>query len=124
LGSRNLATVEEVYRSMQEDGLRTGGEYLAEHSTEDAQIRLYTTGKRVLRGREEIRAFFAQAEQAGTRIALRPITFEEDGDVVTVVGTARLQRPEGGFAETHVRWSWRFRDGLIEATDWAPRAGG
>ena len=40
-----------------------------------------------------------------------------------MIGSARVQRSEGGFAETQVRWTWRFRDGLISEADWEPRAG-
>ena len=123
MDSPNLATVKEVYRSMQEDGLRQGGEYLADHVSEDARVRLYTTGQRVLHGREEVRGFFADAEGAGTRVILRPREFLDDGDDVIVIGSARVQRSEGGFAETQVRWTWRFRNGLISEADWAPRAG-
>jgi ketosteroid isomerase-like protein len=121
--SPNLATVKELYRSMQEDGLRQGGEYLADHVSDDARVRLYTTGQRVLHGREEVRGFFADAEGAGTRVVLRPREFLDEGDDVIVIGSARVQRSEGGFAETQVRWTWRFREGLISEADWEPRAG-
>jgi ketosteroid isomerase-like protein len=121
--SLNLATVKEVYRAMQEDGLRSGGEYLAEHVCDDAAIRLYTTNGRVLHGREEVRSFFADAEGAGTSVVLRPREFLDDGDRVTVIGSARVQRSGGGFAETQARWTWRFRDGLISEANWEPRAG-
>jgi ketosteroid isomerase-like protein len=123
MDSLNLATVKEVYRAMQEDGLRSGGEYLAAHVSDDASIRLYTTNGRVLHGREEVRSFFAEAEGAGTSVVLRPRQFLDDGDNVTVIGSARVQRSEGGFAETQVRWTWRFRDGLISEANWEPRAG-
>lgn len=123
LDSPNVATIKELYRSMQEDGLRTGGEYLASHSCADARIRLYTTNGRVLHGRGEVRSFFADAERAGTSVVLRPREFRDDGDLVTVVGSARVQRSEGGFAEAQVRWHWRFRSGLIEEADWEARAG-
>ena len=123
MDSPNLATVREVYRAMQEDGLRRGGEYLAEHVSEDARVRLYTTGQRVLHGREEVRGFFAEADSAGTRVILRPRDFLDDGDDVIVIGSARVQRSEGGFAETQVRWTWRFRNGLISEAEWEARAG-
>jgi ketosteroid isomerase-like protein len=123
LDSHNLETVKELYRAMQEDGLRSGGEYLAANVCEDVSIRLYTTKDRVLHGRDEVRSFFAEAESAGTSVVLRPREFVADGDAVTVIGSARVQRSEGGFAETQVRWTWRFRNGLIEAADWEPRAG-
>jgi ketosteroid isomerase-like protein len=123
LGSLNIETVKEVYRAMQEDGLRLGGEFLADHVCEDVSVRLYTTRDRVLRGRDEVRSFFADAEKAGTSVVLRPREFLDHGDHVTVVGSARVQRSEGGFAETQVRWTWQFRDGLISAANWEPRAG-
>jgi len=123
LDSHELATIKEVYRAMQEDGLRRGGEYLADHVREDAAIRLYTTGSRVLHGRGEVRAFFADAESAGTSVILRPREFEVAGEEVTVTGSVRVERGEGGFAETQVLWTWRFRGGLIEEACWEPRAG-
>jgi ketosteroid isomerase-like protein len=123
LDSPNVATIKEVYRAMQEDGMGSGGEYLAAHVCEDARIRLYTTRNRVLHGRNEVRSFYEEAARAGTSVVLRPREFLDGGDKVTVVGSARVQRPEGGFAETQVRWTWRFRDGLIEEADWEPRAG-
>jgi len=122
--SPNLALVKELYRAMQEDGLRQGGEYLADHVCEDATVRLYATNGRTLHGREEVRGFFAEAEGRGTSVVLRPREYHEDGDHVTVIGSARVQRSEGGFAETQVRWTWRFRNGLISEADWEPRAGG
>ncbi len=123
LDSHEVETVRELYRRMQEDGLRLGGEYLAAHSTEDAVIRLYTTNGRELHGRDEVRSFFADAEESGTSVILRAKTFEDCGNRVVVVGSARVQRSEGGFAETHVRWTWDFRDGLIAETSWEPRSG-
>ena len=83
LDSPNLETVKELYRAMQEDGLRLGGEYLADHVCEDVSVRLYTTRDRVLHGRDEVRSFFADAEGAGTSVVLRPREFLDDGDDVT-----------------------------------------
>jgi ketosteroid isomerase-like protein len=56
-------------------------------------------------------------------VILRPRNFLDDGDDVIVIGSARVQRSEGGFAETQVRWTWRFRNGLISEADWESRAG-
>ncbi len=123
LGSHEVDTVRELYRRMVEDGLRLGGEYLAAHMSEDAVIRLYTTNGRELKGREEVRTFYADAERSGASVILRAKTIEEEGDTVVVVGSARFQRSEGGFAETQVRWTWTFRDGLITETNWEPRSG-
>jgi hypothetical protein len=123
LDSPNVEVIKELYRAMQEEGLRLGGEYLAEHVSEDASIRLYSTNGRVLHGRAEVRRFYAEAELAGTSVTLSPREFRDEGDLVTVLGSARVHRGGGGFAETQLRWSWRFRNGLICEADWEPRAG-
>jgi ketosteroid isomerase-like protein len=123
LGSHEVDTVKELYRRMVEDGLRLGGEYLAAHMADDAVIRLYTTNGRELNGRDEVRTFYSDAERSGASVILRAKTIEEEGDTVVVVGSARFQRSEGGFAETQVRWTWTFRDGLITETNWEPRSG-
>ena len=65
---------------MQEDGLRLGGEYLAAHMADDGVIRLYTTNGRELNGRDEVRAFYADAERSGASVILRAKTIEEEGD--------------------------------------------
>ena len=54
-------------------------------------------------------------------ITVRPQTFEEHGDEIVVSGSVRLQRPAGGFAESQIRWIYRFREGLIEDAQWGPR---
>jgi hypothetical protein len=123
LGSREVDTVRELYRRMQEDGLRLGGEYLAAHMTDDGIIRLYTTNGRELNGRDEVRAFYADAERSGASVILRAKIIEDHGDRVVVIGSARFVRSEGGFAETQVRWTWEFREGLIAETSWEPRSG-
>jgi hypothetical protein len=40
-----------------------------------------------------------------------------------VRGSARIVRPDGSFAEAKLRWTYRFRDGLIDEINWQPRAG-
>jgi hypothetical protein len=32
-----------------------------------------------------------------------------------------VMRREGSFAESQVRWIYRFRDGLVEEARWRPR---
>jgi hypothetical protein len=44
-------------------------------------------------------------------------------DSVVVRGSIRLTRPDGSFAETKIRWNYRFRDGLVDSVTWEPRAG-
>ena len=118
-----MEIVKDVFRTVQEQGIRLGGARLADYVSEDARVHLYSTAGRVLEGPEEVREYFAEVERAGTQVILRPQVFEEDGDAVTVVGSVRIQRAQGGFAETQIRWTWRFRDDLIVSTTWEPSAG-
>jgi ketosteroid isomerase-like protein len=75
----------------------------------------------VLHGRDEVRSFFREAEEAGRLVSVRPRTFAEDGDEIVVSGSMRVGRPGGGFAESQIRWIYRFRDGRLEEAAWAPR---
>ena len=121
LDSRNVAVVKEAFRAWIEEGVEASVESLLRCSHPDCEFRPYAGHGRVLHGAEEVREFFADRPSGGATYAVRAQSFEEVGDEVVVRGSLRVGRPGGGFAETQVRWSYRFRDGLIEAATWAPR---
>ena len=52
---------------------------------------------------------------------LRATSFEEDGDRVLVNGSMRVGRPAGGFAESQISWTYRFRDGRLAEVASGPR---
>ena len=68
-------------------------------------------------------AFVRKATGEGVTIKARARAFDVEGDTVAVRGSARVRRPDGSFAETKLRWTYRFRDGLIDEINWQPRAG-
>jgi hypothetical protein len=124
LESANLRAIRVIFDALTEGGVATGAEELLRYSHPDCVYRLYMAGERVLHGREEARDYFSEAVASGASMSVRARTFEEHGDEVVVGGSVRLQRPSGGFAESQISWTFRFRDGLVEAANWGPRNSG
>jgi ketosteroid isomerase-like protein len=119
-----MTIVKEVWDTVAERGLVAAFDRLMLDSHEDVEMQPYSAGDdRVLRGAEEIRAFFRNAEASGVSIRLKPRQFDEEGDRVLVAGSIRVVRPDGSFAETMVRWTYAFRDDQLERLFWEPRAG-
>lgn len=120
-----MAMVKEVWQTVSERGLAPAFDRLLLDSHEDVEMQPYSAGDgRVLRGAEEIRAFFRDAEERGVSIRLKPRSFEEVDDRVLVAGSIRVVRPDGSFAETMVRWTYAFRNDRLERLFWEQRAGG
>jgi ketosteroid isomerase-like protein len=119
--SPNMRTVKEAFRAFTEEGVEAGVESLLGHAHEDTEFRPYSAAGHVLRGPGEVRAFFRARLEEGNQITLRPASFEEVGDEVVVHGSLRTVRPTGGFAESQISWTYRFRDGLLEEAHWGPR---
>jgi hypothetical protein len=119
-----MMIVKEVWDTVAEQGVIAGFDRLLRDSHEDVEVQPYSSGDdRVLRGPEEIRAFFRDVEASGVSIRPRPRRFEEADDRVLVAGSIRVVRPDGSFAETMVRWTYAFRGDRLERLFWEPRAG-
>lgn len=120
--SANLRAVKVVFDALTESGVAAGAEELLRYSHPDCVYRLYMAGERELHGRQEAREYFSEALASGASMSVRARKFEEQGDEVLVSGSVRLQRPSGGFAESQISWTFRFRDGLVDAATWGPRS--
>ena len=131
----DLAAVERIYELIDRDGVLAGVEHLIGFCHEDVEMRAYAAaqaggagdqvgGHDLLRGTDEVRAFFRTRVESGFAFRLRARGFEVDADSVLVRGTIRVARPDGSFAESSVRWKFHFRDGLVDEISWEPRAGG
>ncbi|HEV3375752.1 MAG TPA: nuclear transport factor 2 family protein [Thermoleophilaceae bacterium] len=121
--SPNLRVVMTAYEVLGENGLEASLEHLLSHAHEDFEFTPYVGAGRVLRGADEVRAFFRGQIEGGTALVARATSFEECGDDVVVNGSLRVVRSSGGFAETQIRWTYRFRDGrLLEARGGPRRA--
>jgi ketosteroid isomerase-like protein len=118
--SANLESIKTAFRVSADQGFVAGLEALLAIATEDCEFRPYTAD-RVLCGHDEIRAFYRAAADSGTDMKLKAARFREDGDRVVVDGTMRVVRPTGGFSESQICWTYRFRDGRLAEAGWGPR---
>jgi ketosteroid isomerase-like protein len=128
----NLAAIEKVWKLLEASGPLVATEELMSISHENVEFHSYLARgaarpgdakDEVIRGREEVVAFLRRTTDEGVSIRARAQSFEIEGDSVVVRGSARVGRPDGSFAETKLRWTYRFRDGLIDEISWQPRAG-
>ena len=128
----NLAAIQRVFELLEASGALAAADELMEISHENVQLHSYLARgaarpgdarDEVIRGREEVVAFLRRTTDEGVSIRARARSFEVEGDSVVVRGSARVGRPDGSFAETKLRWTYRFRDGLVDEISWQPRAG-
>jgi ketosteroid isomerase-like protein len=113
--------VKDVFEVLDESGLEAAIEHLLSHSHDDVEFAPYVGGGLVLRGPDEVRAFYRDQTESGTVLTARPSTIEECGDEVVVNGSLRVLRPTGGFAESQISWTYRFRDGRVQEARGGPR---
>ena len=119
--SPNVRVVKSVFEVLEESGLEAAIEHLLSHSHDDVEFAPYVGGGLVLRGPDEVRAFYRDQTESGTVLTARPSTIEECGDEVVVNGSLRVLRPTGGFAESQISWTYRFRDGRVQEARGGPR---
>jgi ketosteroid isomerase-like protein len=119
--SPNLRVVMDAFESLAEDGLEAAVEHLLDHAHADVEFCSYVGAGKVLRGPDQVRAFYREQREAGTSLVVRPSSFEECGDEVFVNGSLRVVQPTGGFAESQLSWTYRFRDGGLQEARWGPR---
>jgi ketosteroid isomerase-like protein len=119
--SPNLRVVMDGFDRLDEDGLEAAIEHLLDHAHADVEFCPYVGGGKVLRGHDQVRAFYRGQHEAGTSLVARPSSFEDRGDEVFVNGSLRVVQPTGGFAESQLSWTFRFRDGRLLEARWGPR---
>jgi len=119
--SRNLLIVKAAFEALELEGFEAALEHLLSRAHEDLEFHPYLADGRVLRGADEVRAFFREQLAAGTGLTVRTSSFEEDGEEVIVNGSLRVARATGGLSESQLSWTYRFRDGLLREARWGPR---
>jgi ketosteroid isomerase-like protein len=119
--SPNLQVVKETFEVLGEGGLEAAIEHLLKHSHDDVEFAPYMGAGVVLRGAAEVRAFYRGQIEAGTVMTPRSTSIEERGDEIVVNGSLRVVRATGGFAESQLSWTYRFRDGLLQEARGGPR---
>jgi ketosteroid isomerase-like protein len=106
--SRNVQIVRRLFRLRETGDIEETVSFFAEH----AENRPLTTDK-VLRGRDEIRAFLEDTAAAGT--VLEPSTFRfeaNDAGQVAVFGRLRVRGPEG-IKDMPAAWIYTLADGKV-----------
>jgi ketosteroid isomerase-like protein len=119
--SPNVRIVKGAFEALDEVGLEAAVEHLLSHAHADVEVSPYAAAGRVLRGPDEVRAFYRGQTEAGTVYLARTSSFEERGDDVVVNGSLRVLQVTGGFAESQISWTYRFRDGRIQDVRSGPR---
>src|ERR671918_3178773 len=119
--SPNVRVVKDTFDVLSEGGLEAAIEHLLSHSHDDVEFAPYVGAGVVLRGPDEVRAFYRGQIEAGTVLTARRSSIEECGDEVFVNGSLRVLRSTGGFAESQISWTYRFRDGRLQEARGGPR---
>jgi ketosteroid isomerase-like protein len=119
--SPNMRVVKHAFEELKKNGgMEAAVEHLLRHSHSNVEFRPYVANGRILRGPDEVRAFYREQLATGTAMEPRPMSFEECGDEVVVQGSLRVVRPTGGFAESQLSWTYCFRDGRLQSAHWGP----
>jgi ketosteroid isomerase-like protein len=119
--SPNVRLVKDTFDVLSESGLEAAIEHLLSHSHDDVEFAPYLGAGVVLRGPDEVRAFYRGQVESGTVLTARLSSIEECGDDIVVNGSLRVLRPTGGFAESQISWTYRFRDGRLQEVRGGPR---
>jgi ketosteroid isomerase-like protein len=119
--SPNVRLVKDTFDVLSESGLEAAIEHLLSHSHDDVEFAPYLGAGLVLRGPDEVRAFYRGQVESGTVITARPSSIEERGEDIVVNGSLRVLQPTGGFAESQISWTYRFRDGRVQELRGGPR---
>jgi ketosteroid isomerase-like protein len=119
--SPNVRIVKGACEVLDVSGLEAAVEHLLSHAHADVEFRPYAGAGRVLHGADEVRAFYRGETESGTVYLARTTSIDESGDEVLVNGSLRMLRPTGGFAESQVTWTYRFRNGRLQAVRGGPR---
>ncbi len=119
--SPNLRVVMDAFERLDEDGLAAAIEHMLDHARADVEFLPYVGAGKVLRGPDQVRAFYRGQLEAGMSLVARPSSYEDRGDEVFVNGSLRVVQPTGGFAERQLSWTYRFREGRLQEARWGPR---
>ena len=118
--SHNLETVKAIWRAYEREGQEAGMEALIAASADDVEFRPYGAGDEILKGPDELRAYFARTAADGARIEAGVYDFVPSGDAVVVHGWVRVTRPDGALADAQVQWAYTFRDGKVASAAYEP----
>jgi ketosteroid isomerase-like protein len=94
---------------METNDLARALEELLAHSAEDVVFEPRAAQGRLIRGKEEMRRFWAEIADEGVQTRAGAYSITEEGDTVVVTGWVRTTK-EGRLADAQARWVYRFND--------------
>ena len=109
MDSPRVALIRRLFELMEEDDFARATEELLANSAEDVEFEPHASHGRVIRGHEELRAFWDQFAKEGRQLRAGAYSISEEGDRVVVSGWVRTI-DEGRLADTQSRWVYRFDD--------------
>jgi ketosteroid isomerase-like protein len=109
LDSPRVALIRQLFELLERDDLTRATDELLAHSADDVVFVPHASLGREIRGREELRKFWADYVKDGVQVRAGAYSIAEDGDSVVVTGWVRTIE-EGRLADTQSRWVYRFND--------------
>jgi hypothetical protein len=116
-----MRTVKELWNVFEHDGLAASTEVMLSHASDDLEVRPFAGGRRILRGRKEVREHLDEREASGVTVDTNAWSFKEAGDKVIVSASVRVHRPDGSLADAQVQWVYEFDEaGRMNSATFAP----
>jgi ketosteroid isomerase-like protein len=109
MDSPRVALIRRLFELMENTGLAGAAEELIANSAEDVVFQPAVAHGEEIRGREELRRFWADFVDEGLQMRAGAYSISEEGDSVIVSGWVRTI-DEGRLADTQSRWVYRFDD--------------
>jgi ketosteroid isomerase-like protein len=109
MDSPRVQLIRRLFDLMEKNDLAGASEELLAHSADDVVFEPHAAQGRVIRGKEEMRAFWEEFAGEGLQMRAGAYSVTEEGDTVVVSGWVRTMQ-EGRLADTQARWVYRFND--------------
>jgi hypothetical protein len=107
LDSPRVRLIRKLFDLMETNDLQRAAEELISASAPDVVFEPHVAHGRVIRGRDELREFWAEFEREGRQMRAGAYSIAEEGDTVIVNGWVRTI-DQGRLADTQSRWVYRF----------------
>jgi ketosteroid isomerase-like protein len=109
LDSPRVKLIRKLFDLMETNDLVRAAEELLAHSTDDVVFEPQAAQGRLIRGKDELRRFWADMAAEGVQVRAGAYSVTEEDDAVVVTGWVRTMR-EGRLADAQARWVYRFND--------------
>jgi ketosteroid isomerase-like protein len=109
MDSPRVQLIRRLFELMETESLARASEELLAHCAPDVVFEPHAAQGEVIRGQDELRAFWERFESAGRQMRAGAYSVAEEGNSVVVSGWVRTIK-EGRLADTQTRWVYRFND--------------